>query len=116
MSDKPVYLSCNYIQAALNKGYPRTCRVCGLGGPCKNNIVGDDFRDCQRQAQNLLEGKPPEPHLLSLHDFKEGQWWVEELDHMARTQGAPTDYRRAVSVVHNLLKFVEADRIAKEGQ
>lgn len=113
MSDKPVYLSCTYIQAALGKGYPRTCAACGLWGPCKNNIVGKDFSDCQRQARDLLDGKPPEPSLEVIQDFKEGQWWVKELDDMAARQlsvGVPSsDFKRAVSVVHKLLKIIERD-------
>lgn len=39
-----------------------------------------------------------------LCEFKEGQWWVQELDAMAK--GATPDQRRAVAVVHNLLRTI----------
>lgn len=41
----------------------------------------------------------PEP----LSEFKEGQWWVAELDAIARSVNATDEQKRAVSVVHHLL-------------
>ena len=37
-----------------------------------------------------------------LDDFQEGQWWIKELDSMVAE--ATPDQRRAVAVVHNLLR------------
>jgi len=43
-----------------------------------------------------------------LEDFQEGQWWVHELDCMVARQSTP-DQRRAVAVVHHLLRAVKRD-------
>lgn len=37
-------------------------------------------------------------------DFQEGQWWVAELDGMAQAEGATPDQKRAVAVVHHMLR------------
>lgn len=37
-------------------------------------------------------------------EFKEGQWWVLELDNASRT--GSDDFKRAVAVVHHLLRSV----------
>lgn len=42
----------------------------------------------------------------SIHDFKEGQWWVKELDGIRESHDATLDQKRAVAVVHNLLRHV----------
>lgn len=42
-----------------------------------------------------------------LEDFKEGQWWVKELDAMAQAETATPDQKRAVAVVHNMLRVAE---------
>lgn len=39
-----------------------------------------------------------------LSDFQEGQWWVKELDELARAPGATHDQKRAVAVVHHMLR------------
>ena len=44
-----------------------------------------------------------------LSDFQEGQWWVRELDKAAATVGATDDFRRAVAVVHHLLRSAAAE-------
>ena len=41
-------------------------------------------------------------------DFQEGQWWIQELDDAAKRQMAPDDLKRAVAVVHHLLRSVRA--------
>jgi hypothetical protein len=43
---------------------------------------------------------------LPLSDFREGQWWISELDAWAETGSA--DQKRAVAVVHRLLRAVRA--------
>ena len=44
----------------------------------------------------------------ALSDFKEGQWWVDELDALSGTETATPDQKRAVAVVHNLLRHISA--------
>ena len=41
-----------------------------------------------------------------LNDFAEGQWWVAELDKIAGSAGAANDLKRAVAVVHNMLRAI----------
>lgn len=52
----------------------------------------------------LKDGDQDWPETLS--EFKEGQWWVQELDNMKESQGTTLDQKRAVSVVHHLLASV----------
>lgn len=54
--------------------------------------------------------EPASPVALSdsgdqLTDFQEGQWWVAELDALARSPSATDDQKRAVAVVHNFLNI-----------
>ena len=42
-----------------------------------------------------------------LSEFKEGQWWVSELDAIARSGNATHEQKRAVSVVHHFLASAE---------
>ena len=46
-----------------------------------------------------------------LSEFKEGQWWVSELD-MASVTGSD-DFKRAVAVVHHMLRSA-ADLLEKQ--
>jgi hypothetical protein len=39
-----------------------------------------------------------------LIDFQEGQWWVKELDAVSSLPGATPDLKRAVAVVHHMLR------------
>lgn len=48
----------------------------------------------------------------ALADFQEGQWWVAELDNMVSNGTA--DQKRAVAVVHHMLRAVAAQPEAKE--
>jgi hypothetical protein len=41
-------------------------------------------------------------------EFTEGQWWIQELDAHARSPKATDDQKRAVAVVHNLLRQLKA--------
>lgn len=62
----------------------------------------------------------PEPPVYKLEDlnspastseFQEGQWWVQELDNMVDktpTEEGSNDFKRAVAVVHHLLRSVRA--------
>lgn len=48
------------------------------------------------------DGRWPDP----LSDFREGQWWVSELDAMKDRPGTTLDQKRAVAVVHHLIASV----------
>lgn len=45
---------------------------------------------------------------IMLSDYREDQWWVEELDTVANKPGASHDLIRSVKIVHNLLKLIQA--------
>lgn len=47
-----------------------------------------------------------------LSEFQEGQWWVAELDKAAGSVGAADDFKRAVAVVHHMLRSA-ADALAQ---
>jgi hypothetical protein len=49
----------------------------------------------------------------ALSDFKDGQWWMQELD-QAVANGTP-DQKRAVAVVRNLLGTIAAPQAEKHG-
>lgn len=49
------------------------------------------------------------PDAEPLCDFKEGQWWVNELDRAADISTEP-DVKRAVAVVHHLLRSITASQ------
>ena len=53
---------------------------------------------------------PPKGH-DPLADFQEGQWWIKELDAFARQDFATNDQKRAVAVVHNLLRAAQASAL-----
>lgn len=50
-------------------------------------------------------------HTDPLTDFQEGQWWIKELDALKNIEGATLDQKRAVAVVHNLLRAAAAQPI-----
>jgi hypothetical protein len=39
-----------------------------------------------------------------LSEFQEGQWWVNELDALVKKEGTTDDQKRAVAVVHHMLR------------
>lgn len=43
-----------------------------------------------------------------LSDFREGQWWVKELDAMAASGLATENQKRAIAVVHHMLRAARA--------
>ena len=55
----------------------------------------------------VVEPKGHDP----LADFQEGQWWIKELDAFARQDFATNDQKRAVAVVHNLLRAAQASAL-----
>ena len=71
----------------------------------------NDVTDAKIASQPPLTFEPSEAEVVqriaapedALSEFKEGQWWVKELDHMAG-HNPGGDLARAVAVVHNLLR------------
>lgn len=68
-----------------------------------------DYANTLADAVEALRGMPALPEGYALSEFKEGQWWVAELDAVATKHGAPDNLKRAVAVVHAMLAA------AKEG-
>ena len=56
----------------------------------------------------LVAGHESDAYPLPIHDFSEGQWWVSELDLLANSLDASNNLKRAVAVVHHLLKAIHA--------
>lgn len=52
----------------------------------------------------------------TVSDFREGQWWVKELDAIFASPDASPDQKRAVAVVHNLLRKVRELEAAAESR
>ena len=53
------------------------------------------------EQQNSLPGTD---NADPLYSFSEGQWWIRELDSMAGSSSATAEQKRAVAVVHHLLR------------
>jgi hypothetical protein len=51
-----------------------------------------------------------------LCDFQEGQWWVRELDALAASRQATDDQKRAVAVVHHMLRAALATTPAVQAE
>jgi hypothetical protein len=62
--------------------------------------------DAAGRAASTSANVQDERGALPLSDFREGQWWISELDAWAETGSA--DQKRAVAVVHRLLRAVRA--------
>ncbi|QDH83412.1 hypothetical protein [Achromobacter phage Motura] len=62
---------------------------------------------CNDQTENY-----PEP----LGHFQEGQWWINELDAWAKQPGTTDDQKRAVAVVHHMLRSARAYELAHPKQ
>jgi hypothetical protein len=60
----------------------------------------------QARAASTSANVQDERGALPLSDFREGQWWISELDAWAET--GSDDQKRAVAVVHRLLRAVRA--------
>ena len=44
--------------------------------------------------------------LIALQEFQDGQWWVQELDGLSGKYPLTDDEKRAVAVVHRLLRTI----------
>ena len=56
------------------------------------------------RAEGVQAGDERAAYTDPLSDFQEGQWWVKELDALAQAVGATHDQKRAVAVVHHMLR------------
>lgn len=70
--------------------------------------LADSFRHGVAWALAVASAEPNglADSILSVHDFKEGQWWWEEL--AARLEGGTPDQKRSLYVVRNLLRVAHA--------
>jgi hypothetical protein len=73
------------------------------------HAVADEKEAAERQGPTTYYGYP-EP----LTNFAEGQWWVKELDRLADDTSATAEQKRAIAVVHHLLKAVRAEAAEKQ--
>ena len=83
---------------------PIQCETCQGTGKINEVLGGYSFSDPSATCPDC-DGSG---ELESIHDFRAGQWWVKELDGIL---GSPSpdvtpDQKRAVAVVHNLLRHV----------
>jgi hypothetical protein len=88
--------------------------ACYLIDNCENEVVREE--SVQAWLGKMLASPryhPAAPSVeqdergaLPLSDFREGQWWISELDAWAET--GSDDQKRAVAVVHRLLRAVRA--------
>jgi excisionase family DNA binding protein len=64
--------------------------------------------ECAKAAREAPAARWP-IGLTPLSDFEQGQWWLNELDRMANMprSALTDDLRRAVAVVHNLMRTVQ---------
>lgn len=83
---------------------PIQCETCQGTGKINEVLGGYSFSDPSATCPDCDGHGEHE----SIHDFRAGQWWVKELDGIL---GSPSpdvtpDQKRAVAVVHNLLRHV----------
>ena len=92
------------LAAARTAPEPIQCETCQGTGKINEMLGGYSFSDPSATCPDC-DGSG---ELESIHDFRAGQWWVKELDGIL---GSPSpdvtpDQKRAVAVVHNLLRHV----------
>ena len=78
--------------------------------PSNHDMMDDMAEHVSAKEYKPVHGGYPEP----IHNFAENQWWVAELDSMAQT--GTDDQKRAVAVVHHLLKAVQATPFVHGGR
>ena len=83
---------------------PIQCETCQGTGKINETLGGYGFSDPSATCPDC-DGSG---EIESIHDFRASQWWVKELDGIL---GSPSpdvtpDRKRAVAVVHNLLRHV----------
>lgn len=78
-----------------------------IGTPGEPETMEEIHRQERERAPFTLPRDPTLPEGTDpLTEFQEGQWWVKELDALVRKEGTTDDQKRAVAVVHNMLRSV----------
>ena len=86
----------------LTEPKPIKCETCEGAGKIDERLGGYHTSNANAQCPDC-DGAG---YLESVHDFRPGQWWVKELDGIQASQEATPDQKRAVAVVHNLLRHI----------
>ena len=86
----------------LTEPEPIKCETCEGAGKIDERLGGYHTSNANAQCPDC-DGAG---YLESIHDFRPGQWWVKELDGIQASQEATPDQKRAVAVVHNLLRHI----------
>ena len=86
----------------LTEPKPIKCETCEGAGKIDERLGGYHTSNANAQCHDC-DGAG---YLESIHDFRPGQWWVKELDGIQASQEATPDQKRAVAVVHNLLRHI----------
>ena len=86
----------------LTEPKPIKCETCEGAGKIDERLGGYHTSNANAQCPDC-DGAG---YLESIHDFRPGQWWVKELDGIQASQEATPDQKRAVAVVHNLLRHI----------
>ena len=86
----------------LTEPEPIKCDTCQGVGEIDERLGGYHTSNANAQCPDC-DGAG---YLESIHDFRPGQWWVKELDGIQASQEATPDQKRAVAVVHNLLRHI----------
>ena len=87
---------------SLTEPEPIKCETCEGAGKIDERLGGYHTSNANAQCPDC-DGAG---YLESIHDFRPGQWWVKELDGIQASQEATPDQKRAVAVVHNLLRHI----------
>lgn len=77
-------------------------------------IIGTYGVDGYKAAAHPVEAQQAASENAPLSDFQEGQWWIAALDAMVKDAGTQ-DQKRAVAVVHHLLRASRAAATAPAG-
>lgn len=83
---------------------PIQCETCQGTGKINETLGGHSFSDPSATCPDC-DGSG---EIESIHDFRASQWWVKELDGIwgSTSPHVTPDQKRAVAVVHNLLRHV----------
>lgn len=98
------------------------CEDCNGAGEVGEPYGGSEFQPPERdrcescggsgqQAADVQGEAYPEP----IGAFQADQWWLPELEAMARREGTTPDQQRAVAVVRHMLKSAAAQSVPKGG-
>ena len=92
------------LAAARAAPEPIQCETCQGAGKINETLGGHSFSDPSATCPDC-DGSGV---IESIHDFRAGQWWVKALDEIfgSTSPHVTPDQKRAVAVVHNLLRHV----------